>query len=847
MTDLPLERDSLANPLRVLVETPDGAFLPCPRMEVASLFLGCDDRISEATLTVDLGERDRSTQDAEAPLAAGDWLGNAAVSGRHVLMGPDTRVLITRERPGLDDDGSANAPPAEVVFAGFCPQIGYQETTGDGQTTIRGTLTVKSRLAKIDYARWAQIAGCWMRTATAADAARVGSNPATDDSASGSPADCAVVTALPAIFNPKGRGNCHRRPVSVEIEGYGTMAVHVFCAPDDPAATPWTWARVLRYLTCFHLFQVRTGEAWDDLGPVVDARVGSAGLDVPAYLPGGAFEKTEVALGGKALYLGASSARPAAPATRATAWAFAVLGEPRDWSAEGLTVVEAFVALAEAAGLHFCERAEAYPTDLAEPWRNRIYWWARGCGPIKDLYREVTRANQAGMSFTEFVRRSNVHQLGLEADYTDVTPNPYVLGAVRKYEVTVQLVPGWLADAHLDDVASVEDELAYAEEHLTAGLTPEDLAADPWYRRYHRCGLDFAAYSQVGRKWIANFSGRYQPSLYARTTGPFDTDRYAPWEPDAPYGPGATEGSENLLRGLRDPVIELDESGAWVLADEENWVDLAAGAWARTDRIFEEVFAADVDQRSLGIYVQWSIDSGAHWSRLTCSIRALAREGGIMIEADDLTALKLGDDETHFWEALLNNTLRLRVTAVIAGDRRIEPDVTQGPWGADVVGKTCRYFDVAERYLANCIECGNSIFRSDGERPAVGCVPEHRFELLALQAYCDQLLRVLSLRQLTGNPVIPYLVTYWSEPPLVASSDPNYGVGGDGYRVGDCLRRITGYNVEFRGGDANLPESYVDIVGLQFTPQDTTLLLDDFRWKDTVMPKGTAEYDVERK
>src|SRR5690606_8682695 len=151
-------------------------------------------------------------------------------------------------------------------------------------------------------------------------------------------------------------------------------------------------------------------------------------------------------------------------------------------------------------------------------------------------------------------------------------------GDLRRYEVTAELVPGWKPDPNVDNPADVDEAVAVSEEHIDL----EDPSADPWYQRYHANGSQFPTYANVGRRWVLNETGRYDAASYARSSGPFDTGRYEPWEPS-------------------DCSI-LDRK----YGEDGELVEEPAAAWARLARPFLPCFSADANRRSLGVVAEAS-------------------------------------------------------------------------------------------------------------------------------------------------------------------------------------------------------------------------------------------------
>jgi len=126
------------------------------------------------------------------------------------------------------------------------------------------------------------------------------------------------------------------------------------------------------------------------------------------------------------------------------------------------------------------------------------------------------------------------------------------------------------------------------------------------------------------------------------------------------------------------------------------------------------------------------------------------------------------------------------------------------------------------RYHSNRRDGGNSIYRIDSPFEVETVTADERDDVTDLQAFAEGLLEVLSGRQNAVRARIPWLEVH-------------------GYRVGDCIAEIRGMGLRLMAHAAVSQRRYVDIVGIEYSDRDTSLILDDFRLLDTVGPGGFRE------
>jgi len=758
-TDRPTTRSFAVRPFRVAVEVEPGAreFVIDPRLSVESLDLGADLSVHRAEVACWAG-RLREDLGEEDALDVGTVLNGGRRDGFGTFLSPEQEIFIVRERP----EGAAEAAskPWEPILSGYCLTPEYREQSSGGKTTRQFHFRVDGVLDRLSDQHYTQIVGRTMRGAGAA--ADLAEKAAGEEFNADAPLHdetlCGTVDALPCVFNAGGRPNCSATPIEATL-GDRTRWVYVFTHDSDPDAVEWTWARVLRYLWYFYASPtpatapsealIRDGDLFDQTSPWIYAHV----------------------------------ARPAAPVDADDAMQFALLGKPNAFSCDGMNVAEAIGMVCEEAGLRFRIVTEVEDGEPYVP-VNKLYLGPRGAG------ERVTIAHESVPDETDdrtALERNECQSLVLRVDYRDVQKFPVIVGDVRRYEITAELVPGWEPDENLDDVAAedFDTKLDAANAHVDLALEGSELTSDAWYRKYHRQGAEHRSYRAVGRRWVLNTSGKYLPADYARETGPFGEDAYATFQPGD--------------CGITDSVINADGQR----------VDLSVSAWVPRERPFLPCFSADAEGRSLGVYVEVSFDEGSTWHHIPAlAPRALDDAAAIHFEADDLVLIfpPGGTWQTtpHFWQAIMAGDARVRVTCVIEGDLRLTPTLDRDIFGSPVAAG--RLFEVPGRFKSNRQDGGNSQFA--GTSPTI---PQARDNVTDIQAFAESLLDVCSSRQQAGLIVIPWITT--------------------DYRLGQSVESVRGQGLAFLS-HAAAARRWPDIVGVHYAPGATTISLDDTRLRD---------------
>lgn len=240
-------------------------------------------------------------------------------------------------------------------------------------------------------------------------------------------------------------------------------------------------------------------------------------------------------------------------------------------------------------------------------------------------------------------------------DIDSVVNNPWGIGDVERFEVTVNLVPGWQDSDFTLDSASSYANLFKTDADLSVETNPNQYS---YFSRYHTRGNAFQR--DLGRKWVLNEIGTYTPAAYDRGAM-FDFSTVVP----ADYIKSKTTGKRLF------------------------------GPFGRS---FKPCLTFDKDSlNSLGIKVEFSFDSGATWQILPTSIENLSGECGIRITTQNLAELvdlakgaiaagSLTGKELNYFTSLADDKVnsrsfknaawktRCRVTATVEMDHRLTKD-----------------------------------------------------------------------------------------------------------------------------------------------------------------------------
>ncbi|MBI4580048.1 MAG: hypothetical protein HY718_10125 [Planctomycetes bacterium] len=451
---------------------------------------------------------------------------------------------------------------------------------------------------------------------------------------------------------------------------------------------------------------------------------------------------------------------------------------------EATSLVEALALLASAAGVH----TTAETVNAAGQPRTQLRVFSPRGGPLRRLllvrggrYEDgVPRYDVSGRTVPAILRDNNTYRGRVTWDHRPIVNHAVVMGDVKRYEVTVPLWPGWRPTENLDNVAAPDRPSS-----KVLALTPDDVRAlgesvvyYDWYRRYHRDGYFYHQYSDVARLWVLNEDGWFDGS-YDRNP-PFD--RYGPFD------------------------------FAAVLAASET----ASGRWTRRTRPLEPTLSVGPDGQSLGVWVEVSFDSGVTWYPASGPISVLKDRAGIHFDCDNPTQITPpGVDPVYvnLWYALVDQTFRVRATAVIEGDDRLI--ATFGPTGLDsptvqvntAIIRRPQSFKFASRSV------GSSVLY-----PTLIGGEEERDDSAAAAGLAEWLARTRQDRQVRVAPAIPWIET--------------------GYAIGDRITEIAGRCLRFAttvGAETQYPAVTERRFVMREGRYDTVLMLEAVELPENVV------------
>jgi len=93
-------------------------------------------------------------------------------------------------------------------------------------------------------------------------------------------------------------------------------------------------------------------------------------------------------------------------------------------------------------------------------------------------------------------------------------------------------------------------------------------------------------------------------------------------------------------------------------------------------RRFWPTISCDSQGRSLGYFLEYSLDDGVHWWQYPCAFEILLDECGIWLASDRL--------DVKTWIAAIKNVLCFRITASVVSDQRLSCSIADGPVGSTV-------------------------------------------------------------------------------------------------------------------------------------------------------------------
>ena len=510
-----------------------------------------------------------------------------------------------------------------------------------------------------------------------------------------------LARGLPCIFNMDGVGNCDPVPIQVADGDGGTREVHIFADDSRADAVPWTYAKVLRYL--LHCY------VWPDC-PVRTRDV---------------FDQTDAAsvLSGE----GREAVRVSDPLS------YALLAQPDTLVLEATSLLEAWALVSAASSLHLTAESVPVGRGVRTAWRV----WSELDGPARELYLATDARDEEGrpvydpttVAVIDLFEDNNVSASSMCWDARRIGETALVLGGVKCYEVQMELLPGWLPEADLDNVAEGPRAAAKAmalvdEQILALGAAAGD---DAWYRAYHGNGDDFAAHWEVARLWVLNEAGTYNASQYNRNA-PFDA--YAPCDFSA----------------------------------------VSSGRWMRRDRRLLPIAMTPGGPRR--VWLEASFDGGQNWSLIDSGYHVLSGECGIWFSVPNLLSISPtgGGTETNLWYALIDQTCRVRVTALIESDERLAAEASGRSAPTLFRNATVLYSPERFRFLRR-------LDGSDGgAEPANADSSTDRDDSDLMAGVAEALAAQRGSRAVTATPIIPWLDTSYEV------GDRIVGVRGRGIR-----------------------------------------------------------------
>jgi hypothetical protein len=493
-----------------------------------------------------------------------------------------------------------------------------------------------------------------------------------------------LASGLPCVFNMDSAGNCDPVPLQASDGFGGVREVYIFTDDSQTGAIPWTVAKVLRYLLHFY--------AWRDC-PVSPRRANEQMESAVSSTGGGreAFVESD-------------------PLT------YALLGEPDTLVLEATGLLEAIAMLSATAGLHMTAESSQSGAGVRTEWRI----WSDSSGPARELRLAPVQFGLMEQVYptptvAELFEENNVSTSSMIWDARPIAETAWVVGDVRRYEAQVELVPGWLPETDLDNVPAEQRAAAKAK-----ALTDEQIAAlgesaaqDPWYRAVHRGGAEFSEHWQVGRLWVLNEAGTYDPSQY---------NRNAPFDAYAPYG----------------------------------FAEMFAGRWMRRRRRFLPVAQDPGEVERVRLEV--SLDGGQNWLLLDFGYEVLSKECGIWLSvANPLSIAPAGEAaETNLWYALIDQGCRVRVTALIESDDRLMAKASGRSAPALFRNAAVLYAPQRFRFLRRLTGSGEEAW------PQEAGATVDRDDSVLMGEMAESMAAARGTRGVTARPVIPWLDTSYA-------------------------------------------------------------------------------------
>jgi len=259
--------------------------------------------------------------------------------------------------------------------------------------------------------------------------------------------------------------------------------------------------------------------------------------------------------------------------------------------------------------------------------------------PHRDVPRNDVGAPLATPKSTRYgdrVAAAGADDVRIYWDDSVIKPVTIVRGGRRRYTFQAELMPGWLPETGLDNLEASDRTSAKSITLSDADIESMGIALqdETWFQQYHRDGQLFDMHRDVARKWVLNEGGDYASEEFARN---------APFADYAPF----------------------------------DFSKLAAGRWTKRRRQLLPTFEATTNGRE-GVRVEVSFDNGSNWFALRDHYDLLSDECGIWFNASNLLNVAVPElGNVNLWYALVDQTMRVRVTASVESDERVSVRLTQ--------------------------------------------------------------------------------------------------------------------------------------------------------------------------
>jgi len=408
---------------------------------------------------------------------------------------------------------------------------------------------------------------------------------------------------------------------------------------------------------------------------------------------------------------------------------------------DATNLIEALSLLADAAGVHVTVDSTARGSSL------RV--WAVGDRPRRQLHLArggfhpdgKPRYDASALRASDVFRANEISEAVIRWDYRRIVNAPIVLGDVKAYEMTVPLVPGWKPTANLDNVSAGGRTAA-----KDLALTPEQAAAladtaaqDPWFQKHHREGSQFAENRYVARRWVLNEDGRFDGPTFNRNA-PFDD--YQPFD----------------FSTVADATVTR------------------RGRWSRRSRpLLPTITRTELGAR-LGVVVEVSFDGGASWHAPQGAISVLRDPSAIVFEVTNPTQITppgVDPAQQNLWYAIIDQTFRVRVTAVVAGDERLAALPAVDESSSPTLVTTSRVIVRPEAFRFTTRDGTTNVLASVN----ADATDIDRDDSAALKQFASTIARRGQDRRVIASPVVP-----WLEQTIA---------------IGDEIERIRGRGVSF--------------------------------------------------